>query len=215
MNGKMLFCKSALAAGALLLGATAWAQGGAAPAPAGQQKIAVVDVRGAMMNTAEGKQASAELQSKYAPRQTELENLNRQISDLQNRLTAGQGKLSDEELNRLRRQGQQLSTQLERKRNEIQEDLNAEQTDIIDRLGRKLLDVVDRYSRENGYAVVLDTSAQGGGVVYAANQIDITQDVVRLYDQTYPIKAGTGAAPAQPKPAPARPAQPQQKPPQQ
>lgn len=211
MNGKVQFCRTALVVGGLLLGATAWAQGGAAPAPAGSQKVGVVDVRRAMTGTAEGKQVSAELQSKYAPRQTELENLGKQINDVQTRLSAGEGKLSDEEMNRLRRQGQQLTTQLERKRNEVQEDINAEQTDILDRLGRKLLDVVDRYSRENGFSVVLDAS-QGNVVIYASTQIDITQDVVRLYDQTYPLKPTATAPPAQPRPAQARPAQPQQKP---
>jgi len=50
--------------------------------------------------------------------------------------------------------------------------------------------------RENGYLAVLDTSAQGSPVVYGSSQADITQDVVRLYDQAYPIKAGTPAAAA-------------------
>ena len=215
MNGRKLVRRTAFVAGGLLLSTVCWAQGGAAPASAGPQKVAVIDIRRAMTSTAEGKQGSAELQSKFAPRQTELENLNRQISDVQSRLNAGERTLSDDELNRLRRQGTQLSTQLERKRSEYQEDFSAEQADIVDRLGRKLLDVVDRYSRENGYVVVFDSSAQGGAVVYAANQIDITQDVIRLYDQTYPVKASASAPPAQPRPAQARPAQPQQKPPQQ
>jgi hypothetical protein len=54
---------------------------------------------------------------------------------------------------------------------------------------------------------VLDTSAQGSPVVYASSQSDITQEIVRLFDQAYPIKAGSAAAPAAPKsaaPAPAK-----------
>jgi len=53
---------------------------------------------------------------------------------------------------------------------------------------------------ENGYAVVLDSSAQSTPILYASTQIDVTQDIVRLYDQAYPVKAGA-TAPAQPKPA--------------
>jgi hypothetical protein len=68
-----------------------------------------------------------------------------------------------------------------------------------------MLDVLDRYARENGYVAVLDTSAQGSPVIYGSSQADITQDVVRLYDQAYPIKAGTPAA-AAPAPKPATPA---------
>jgi len=67
-----------------------------------------------------------------------------------------------------------------------------------------MVDVLDRYSRENGYVVVLDSSAQNTPILFASTQIDVTQDIVRLYDQAYPVKAGTSAPakPAAPKPAP-------------
>jgi hypothetical protein len=64
--------------------------------------------------------------------------------------------------------------------------------------------------------VIFDTSAQNTPVVYAANQIDVTQEIIRLYDQNYPVKAGaaksssTPPRAAAPKPAPATPAQPKQ-----
>jgi outer membrane protein len=88
----------------------------------------------------------------------------------------------------------------------LNEELNAAQGEIVDSIGRKMLEVLDRYSRENGYTVVLDTSAQGSPVVYGSSTSDITQDIVRLYDQAYPVKAGAASAPAAPKaaaPAPA------------
>src|SRR5204862_1634685 len=61
-----------------------------------------------------------------------------------------------------------------------------------------------RYARENGYSVVLDSSAQSTPILYASTQIDVTQDIIRLYDQAYPVK--TGAPATQPKPAAAKPA---------
>ena len=61
----------------------------AAPAagPTGT-KIGVINVRQAIVATSEGKQASAELQSQFAARQSELENMNKQIADLRQRLSA-------------------------------------------------------------------------------------------------------------------------------
>ncbi len=143
------------------------------------------------MTTSEGKQASAELQSQYAPRQTELENLNKQIADLRQRLSAGQSTLSQEEQARLTRQGEIWARQLQRKQDEYQEDVNASQGDVIDKIGRKMIDVLDRYARENGYVAILDSSAQNTPILYASNQIDVTQDIIRLYDQAYPLKAGS------------------------
>jgi len=76
---------------------------------------------------------------------------------------------------------------------------------VIDRIGRKMVDVLDRYARENGYNIVLDSSAQNTPILYASTQIDVTQEIVRLYDSAYPVKGG---APAQQKPPAAKPAAP-------
>ena len=154
-----------------------WAQGAASAAPA---KVGVINVQVAITSTAEGKQAAAELQSKFAPRQTELETMRKDMDDLQTRLRTGQTTLSDDEKARLARQGDQLNRSYQRKQQEAQDDFNDEQQDVVNRIGRKMVAILDKYSKENGYAVILDTSAQQTPVVFAANQIDVTQDIIRL-----------------------------------
>ena len=57
-------------------------------------------------------------------------------------------------------------------------------------IGRKVVELLDTYSKQNGYAVIIDTSSQQSPVMYSANQIDVTQDVIALYDKNYPLKAG-------------------------
>jgi outer membrane protein len=198
---------AAFAATCLFAAAAASAQGTAAGGSSASSKVGVIDVRTAIVSTAEGKQASAELQSQFASRQVELENLNKQVNDLRQRLQASQGKLSPDEEARLTQQGQRLAAQLERKQTEYQEDVNAAQGEVIDRIGRKLVDVLDRYARENGYVAIFDSSAQNSPILYKSTQIDVTQDIVRLYDQAYPVKAAAATTPAQPKPAAKLPAQ--------
>lgn len=196
MNSRM--CRTAvLAAACLVSTAAVWAQGNTQSAGStATGKVGVIDVRQAIVATAEGKQAAAELQSQFAPRQNEIEGLNKSVADLRQRLEAGQGKISQEEQVRLQREGEVKARQLQRKQDEYQEDVNAAQAEVFDRVGRKLVDVLDRYARENGYSVVLDRSAQNTPVLYASTSIDVTQDIVRLYDQAYPVKGGTTAPPA-------------------
>jgi outer membrane protein len=202
VNSRFKVVTAALAATCLLGTGAARAQSPSAAGSAASGKVGVISIRQAIIGTAEGKQASAELQSQFAPRQNEMEGLNKQITDLQQRLQAGTGKFSPEEEARLRQQGQRMAQQFERKQTEYQEDLNAAQGDIIDKIGRKMVDVLDRYSRENGFVMVLDNSAQNTPILFASTQIDVTQDIVRLYDQAYPVKAGaTTAKPAAAKPA--------------
>jgi outer membrane protein len=181
--------------------AAVWAQGSPAAGSSASNKVGVIDVRSAIVSTAEGKLASAELQSQFASRQTELENLNKQLNDLRQRLQASTGKLSPDEEGRLTQQGQRFTQQLERKQTEYQEDVNAAQGEVIDRIGRKLVDVLDRYARENGYVAIFDSSAQNSPILYKSTQIDVTQDIVHLYDQAYPVKAATTPAKPAPKPA--------------
>jgi outer membrane protein len=205
---------AALALAASLAGPAVWAQSGGAAAPT-VTKVGVINVQVAITSTSEGKQAAAELQSQFAPRQSDLDGLRRQIEDIQTRLRTGASTLSDDEKARLSREGDQLSRQFQRKQQDSQDDFNEAQREVVDRIGRKMIDVLDKYSKENGYGVIFDTSAQNTPVVYAANQIDVTQEIIRLYDQNYPVKAGAAksSAPpkaAAPKPAPATPAQPKQ-----
>src|ERR1700733_3513553 len=204
---KIRFGITAMAA--LMMLPTVWAQSNAAAGA----KVGVISVQAAIQSTAEGKQAAAELQSQFAPRQTELDNLRKQIEDLQTRLRTTSNTLSDEEKARLAREGDQLTRTYQRKQQDSQDDFNEAEREIVDRIGRKMIDILDKYSKENGYSIILDTSAQNTPVIYAANTIDVTQDIIKLYDQSYPVKSSAAAAkPATPRPATPKPAPAQQQP---
>src|ERR1700740_1755549 len=79
-----------LALAASLAGPAAWAQsGGAGAASAAVVKVGLINVQVAITSTGEGKQAAGELQSQFAPRQSELDTLRRQVEDIQTRLRPG------------------------------------------------------------------------------------------------------------------------------
>lgn len=208
---KVRFSAMALAALVLVpavLGQTQGQQNQQGQAPQG--RIGILDVRAAIITSAEGKQASAELQSQFSPRQAELDTLRRRIEDMQRRLREGERTLSQEEQNRIARELNQSTRFYQRKEEDLREDLGVAEEEVVQRIGRKMMELVDNYARENGFSVILDVSAQGGPVIYAASQVNITQEIVRLYDQAHPVAA---AAPAQ-QPGQARPQQPGQPRPQ-
>lgn len=182
-----------------------------APAAMGQTgapptKFKVMDMRTAIIATAEAKSDVAQLQSQFAPQQAQLESLNKQIDELARKLQAGANTLSDEEKARLTRQGQMLQSQYKRSSDQLEEQSNAAQQDMVDGIGRKMMDLVGTYAKENSLDAVLNASSDSIGILYKAPNMDVTQEIVKLYDQKYPVKA-TASAPA-PKPAtpPASPA---------
>ncbi|MGC1491901.1 MAG: OmpH family outer membrane protein, partial [Candidatus Acidiferrum sp.] len=179
----------AAALGAIALGVCSGGAAAQDPATSGKQagsKVAAINMRAAIENTAEGKQAAAELETQFMARRKELEDLNKQINDIQQKLNASAGIVSDEEKERLTLEGQRLSRQLERRQNEYQEDLNDAQNEAISRISGKIAQVVQKYAPSNGYAAVLDDSSQTTPVMYAST--DITETIVKLYDQAYPVK---------------------------
>jgi Skp family chaperone for outer membrane proteins len=167
-----------------------WAQSKPANGGEAGARVAAINMRAAIANTSEGKQAAAQLETQFLARRKEMEDLNKKINDLQQRLTAGATTLSDEEKQRLALEGQRLARQLERKQSEFQEDLNDAQSDVVSRIGRRMVEVLGKYAPSNGYGAVLDDSSQSTPVMYAST--DITEEVVKLYDQTYPVKSGVG-----------------------
>lgn len=186
-----------------------WSQVGSTGAPA-PSKVGTISLQAAIVNTAEGKQASAELQTRFAARSTELQNLQKQIKDIQAKLQSRQQVLSEGESGRLQREAERLTGTLQRKQQYFQEDLNAAQQDMMNNIGPKLADVLSKYSKENGYSVILDTSSQQTPVVYGAPQVDVTEEITKLYDQSHPAKSTptTTPKPTPPKSTTPRPTKP-------
>jgi outer membrane protein len=179
-----------------LLAVPVWAQTKPAAHTAASNaptRVAVINIQTAIASTEQGKQAAQELQTRFTPRQNEIDSLTKQLQSLRQRLQDGQNTLSDQEKDRLGRQYQQLSRQAQRRQQELQEDAQDARTDAIDTIGQKMMQLIDRYASENGYSLVLDTSAQASPVLYATNSVDITNEIVSLYNKTYPVKAATPA----------------------
>jgi outer membrane protein len=76
---------------------------------------------------------------------------------------------------------------------------------VLQGLGQRMMAVIEKYAKDNGYSMILDVSNPNTPVLYASSGIDITQDIVSLYDKTSTggAAAPTGtAAPAPGTPAP-------------
>jgi outer membrane protein len=164
---------------------------------AAANKVGIINIQAAISSTAEGKQATAELQSKFAPRQAELQQIQKQIQDIQGRLQTGQTTLSQQEMERLSDEGTRDQRTLQRKQQDLQADENDASQDAINRIGRKMMTILDKYAKEHGFAVILDTSSQQTPVIYASNQVDLTEQIVHLYDAAYPVSTTSSSkAPA-------------------
>ena len=175
---------------ALSIAPAALAQG----APA---KIRVMDMRAAIVQTAEAQAAGAQLKSQFAPQTAAIDAMDKELDSISKRLQAGVNTLSQDEQAKLQRQGSLLTNQRKRAADALSEQSEAAQQDIIDAIGRKMLDLIETYGKENGLDFVLTSSADSIGVLYKGPNMDVTTDLIKLYDQKYPVK-GAAISPAKP-----------------
>jgi outer membrane protein len=182
--------------------------GAAAPNPGGPvpNKVGIIHIQNAIISTKDGQKAANELQTKFAPKKSELEKKQSTIAQLQDQLRKGSNTMSEDAKQKLVREIDQNTKSLNRETEDAQAELDQEQNKIYAELGQRIVAVLERYGKENGYAVILDVSSPQTPVMYAANGTDITQDIIALYDKNSP--AAASAAPAVAPPAAAKPAAP-------
>jgi outer membrane protein len=163
-------------------------------------KVAIIHVQNAILSTKDGQKAANELSARFAPKKGELEKKQTEIAGLQDQLRKGSATLSEDAKSKLMRDIDANNKSLQRETEDAQADLDQEQGKIMQELGNKVMAVIEKYATQNGFAIVLDVSNPQTPVLWAASAIDITNDIVKLYDQANP---GTGAAtgPAASKPA--------------
>jgi outer membrane protein len=189
----------ALAFGATLL----------AVSPAGAQapsKVGIINIQSAIVSTKDGQKAVGELQTRFfAPKKAELDKRQGEIQQAQEQLNRGSNTMAEEARQKLMRDIDQKTKALNRATEDAQAELDQEQQKIMQDLGQKMMAVIDKYAKDNGYVMILDVSAPNTPVLYAANTIDITADIIALYDKNPPMPGAappaTGAVPGGGRPA--------------
>jgi outer membrane protein len=155
-----------------------------APAALAQAKVAVVNTQRAILESADVKKAAAALQTKYKPRQDQLDKLQREINDLQTQLESSAGKLSAAGQADLEAQGQRKQREAQRISEELQADVDRERNDVLQRAQTRMTEVLKKIAEEKSLDIVVDTSA----VPFFKPAVDLTDEAVKAYDKAYPAK---------------------------
>lgn len=149
-----------------------------------QTKVGVVDMRRAILETAELKKASVDLEAKYKPRQEEGARLQKQLTDIQQQLQTGQGKLSQEQETELRSQGTRRQRELQRLSDDLQADIDRDRNDVLGKAQGNMVAVVKKLAEDKGLDVVVDTQT----TIYYKTAMDITNDAITAYNAAHPVK---------------------------
>ena len=179
-------------------------------------KIGLVNIQEAILSTAEGKKAMADLQKKYQPRQQEVQKLQQDIQAINDQLQKQAATLSDDEQRRLSRDLEEKQKFLKRTTEDAQADFATDRDEMFRRIGQKMVRQIDDYARQNGFSLVIGSDQVP--IYYAAREVELTAEMIKLYDAANPSDAVSSGRPATPAathsagPSTAKPAKPAVKP---
>jgi len=172
-------------------------------------KVGIINIQQAIIATKDGQKAAGELQTKFDPKKKQLEAMQGSIAALQQELAKGSNTMAEAKRTQITRDIDQKTKELQRASEDAQAEFEQEQNKLLNDLGGKLMVVIDKYARDNAYSLILDVSSPQTPVLFAANGVEITKEIVDLYDKNSPASLPPAPKPAvTPAPKPAAASQP-------
>jgi len=153
---------------------------GLASVAAAELRVAVVDMQRALNECDAGKRAKDQVKAKFEKSQDDLkrqrEDLDRRKEEYERKATV----LKEEERRNLEKDLEARSLEFKRKFEDFQRDLKRTDAELTSSIVEDLYGVVREYGAKNTYSLVLEASS--GALLYGDNALDITDEIVKLYD---------------------------------
>ncbi len=149
------------------------------PFPAGA-KVAYIDIQRIASLSAEGKAATAKVQALVQKKQAEASERQKGLQADQLKLQSGGSVLSDQARAELEKKIERTTVELQRLEQDARQEVQDLQQQLQAEFQRKLMPVVEKVSQEKGIQVLF--SAGDSGIVWADGGLDITADVIKVFD---------------------------------
>jgi outer membrane protein len=189
-----MICTGRTAMLAILLAGISRAAQTSVPSP----RIGIVHVQTALLKTRDGRAAAAELQRKAGSREQGLKKLQSDIAALREELKKSSVIGSQSRKDTLAQEIEHKTKLFNRELEDLQTELDQEQSRVLNDLGTRMLNIIRKFATSAGYGLVIDTSASQNPVLFASEALDVSGEVVRMFDESSaaPLPAG---APTQPR----------------
>lgn len=144
------------------------------PVSAAELKIGFVNVVKIMDSAPQVEAANKRLEKEFAPKEKDILQKQQSAERLEARINKDSSVISDSELKKLTRELQDLQRDLVRDQEDARRDLNVRRNEELSKLQKQIFDVIQTVAKEDNYDLVLTD-----GVVWASEEIDITDDVLK------------------------------------
>src|SRR5947208_16106544 len=153
----------------------------AAAVPASSIRIAYIDVQRVLARSSAGVAAREQLEREKSVMQKEMDGKRQELEKLRDELekkgplmTGDARREKEEQLERKRRDATRLA-------DDFQRELSRKEQQLGSKVLQDLVGLIERFGKQRGFQMIVEK--RGAGVIYGAPELDITDDIIRAYDQ--------------------------------
>ncbi len=145
-----------------------------------QTKMATINSQAVLERSAEGKKAIAALQAADKKYSDDIARLDDQIKQLQNRLQTQRLTLTAEAAAGIQADIQNKQTSRQRAAEDATKAMQDLQANTLSRIQDELIPLIEQFRKDKGLDLIFDVAKNG--TVYFNPAVDLTDEVIRLYD---------------------------------
>ena len=166
--------------------ASGTAQQSAPAASASSARIAYIDVQRVLARSSAGVAAREQLEREKAVMQKEMDGKRVELEKLRDELEK-KGALLTPDARREKQEGfERKRRDAARMMDDYQKELEKKEQMLLQRVLQELSGVIERVGKEKGYYMIVEK--RGASVLYASADADLTDEIIRAYDQAAPAK---------------------------
>jgi outer membrane protein len=157
-------------------------------------RVAVIDVNKVLMNSSAGKSAYERLKKMQEDRVAQAKKIDEEIASLDKDINEKKLTLSEEKLNDMTKKLSDKKIAMQRFAQDADRDIGEARDKALAELEQKIKPVIDSVGKEMGLAVIFNKFESG--LVYASEAIDITDTVIKRFNETAASASAPAAQPA-------------------
>jgi outer membrane protein len=152
----------------------------AAPATAGNIKIAVIDTEKILLSSQAGKKALADLKKLQEAKETDLRAKAQELKDLQTKISEGRLSLAQDKLAELTKQYEEREISIRRAQDDATRELGKKRDEMLAEIDKRVMPVINQAGKDLGYTLIFRKFESG--LIYADEAVDITGVIIQRLD---------------------------------
>jgi outer membrane protein len=188
---------------ASLIAAVAFAQGTAPAASpvSATMRIGVINVERLVQESALGKEAFGRVKKLNDLKKDEADKLSKELRDMEQKLADQGSALADDKREQLQKSYQEKAIAFKRFQDDANRDLETAQKKELGELEKRVFPIINQVGKERGFTLIFNKFQSG--LVFADDSVDITDDVLKVFNTTVAMPSAKPAEGSAAKTAPA------------